>query len=662
MPPSMGCMTAATATPPLLTKSKFKLGLQCPRKLYYASRPALYADASQGDEFLQQLAEGGHQVGELAKLMFAGGVDLSDLDVSQQLARTNELLQLKDVTIFEAAVQAGPLFARIDILRKSGPRVEVIEVKAKAFDPQQDAVFKGLRGGFKAGYLPYLQDVAFQSHVLAQAHPHLTQSCSLMFANTAAQASVQRLNQMFRLESTNGHSRVKIRPGVDARSVGEPLLVQVPLGALVDEVLDAPVDLGPSGCQKLRAAIGVLADAHTAGTALPARIRSACKSCQFKVEGNAGPLRSGFHECWRADTGLKDEDLERPLVTDLWNSRRIDPLLRERRFLLSQLTDEDIGHDGSAPGAEGLSLSHIHAFQRSGSWPGGGAFYVHPGLAATMQQWRFPLHFVDFETASAALPFHMGGRPYETVAFQFSHHVLEADGSARHASQFLHAVPGEDPRVPFLRALKASLSGDAGTVFRWHNHENTVLNQLIDLVEIWRKDIPDAEELIDFAMSLVRRGDHAGAREMVDLCHVSQRHFFHPSTKGSPSLKKVLPALMQCSAALRQTYSQPVYGKGAQIDSLNFDEPVVWWQEQDGVVLDPYELLPPVGSGAAAMSALRNGGAAMAAYGLLQLEGIDDKERSAIQLALLRYCELDTLAMLMAVQAWRAWAARCSPM
>ena len=52
---------------------------------------------------------------------------------------------------------------------------------------------------------------------------------------------------------------------------------------------------------------------------------------------------------------------------------------------------------------------------------------------------------------------------------------------------------------------------------------------------------------------------------------------------------------------------------------------------------------------------LREGGAAMAAYARLQFEDLSAVQRRAIEAALRRYCELDTLAMVMAVQAWSAW-------
>ena len=39
------------------------------------------------------------------------------------------------------------------------------------------------------------------------------------------------------------------------------------------------------------------------------------------------------------------------------------------------------------------------------------------------------IRVIDFETSAVALPFYAGMRPYEQIAFQFSHHVMHADGS-----------------------------------------------------------------------------------------------------------------------------------------------------------------------------------------------------------------------------------------
>lgn len=121
---------------------------------------------------------------------------------------------------------------------------------------------------------------------------------------------------------------------------------------------------------------------------------------------------------------------------------------------------------------------------------------------------------------------------------------------------------------------------------------------------------------------------------------------------------------MQCSGVLQHLYGTPRYGS-AEMPSLNGREPMCWWMEADGGVADPYTLLPPVfpDMDVAADDVvvdgldahLKEGGAAMTAYARLQFEDLRAEQRRAIEAALLRYCELDTLAMVMAVQAWRAW-------
>ena len=58
-------------------------------------------------------------------------------------------------------------------------------------------------------------------------------------------------------------------------------------------------------------------------------------------------------------------------------------------------------------------------------------------VMTAMAGWRFPYHYIDFETAAVMFPFHAGMRPYQSVAFQVSHHVLEVSGELRHAGQFL---------------------------------------------------------------------------------------------------------------------------------------------------------------------------------------------------------------------------------
>ena len=119
--------------PRYLTKSRFKLALECPTKLYYTGK-AEYANKKLDDAFLEALAEGGYHVGELAKAYYSPGHNIDTLDYTKAEAETKALLSKENVTIFEPAIRFNSLFIRIDLLVKRGNDVELIEVKAKSFD------------------------------------------------------------------------------------------------------------------------------------------------------------------------------------------------------------------------------------------------------------------------------------------------------------------------------------------------------------------------------------------------------------------------------------------------------------------------------------------------------------------------------------------------
>ena len=121
----------------------------------------------------------------------------------------------------------------------------------------------------------------------------------------------------------------------------------------------------------------------------------------------------------------------------------------------------------------------------------------------------------------------------------------------------------------------------------------------------------------------------------------------------------MLPAVLNASALLQQKYSQPICGKGKQVSSLNFDEKV-WVELEDRKVKNPYDLLDPIFNGLSVEEMdkfitdekLADGGAAMTAYARMQFTSMSDLEKERIVQELYRYCELDTLAM---VLIWEYW-------
>jgi hypothetical protein len=118
--------------------------------------------------------------------------------------------------------------------------------------------------------------------------------------------------------------------------------------------------------------------------------------------------------------------------------------------------------------------------------------------------------------------------------------------------------------------------------------------------------------------------------------------------KGSNSIKAVLPAVLNSSEFIKEKYSKPIYGKDSEIKSLNFESGKIWIEKDDvGVVISPYKLLPNLHNDidSNSIDKLADGGAAMTGYAKMQFMNISEQEHKDIANGLLRYCELDTMAM-----------------
>src|SRR5690606_32733264 len=139
--------------PRYLTKSRFKLALDCPTKLFY-TRKEEYENQSETDSFLEGLAQGGFQVEELARMYYPKGMAILGDDWNYDLLaqKTTDLLQQDHVTIFEAAFLFEGLFIRVDILEKKGNQINLIEVKAKSISSDNHQSFFNKNGTLSGGW------------------------------------------------------------------------------------------------------------------------------------------------------------------------------------------------------------------------------------------------------------------------------------------------------------------------------------------------------------------------------------------------------------------------------------------------------------------------------------------------------------------------------
>mgnify|MGYP002651244600 CR=1 FL=1 len=655
----------ALTVPRYLSKSRFKLACECPTKLYYSGKPSIYPDTKLDDSFLQSLADGGFQVGELAKHYFPGGIEIERAGYEAAAEKTRQLIEAGDATIYEAAFLAENFFIYADIVERRGDILYLYEVKAKSIDPAKDEFLTKNRKGILATWQPYLLDVAFQKMVMQKAFPQFSVEAHLMLIDKTQVCSADGLHQKFRVKRGANGRMIVISHEPTEEQMRSKLLRAVNVDEICDGIYSGTLYTGPMGTT-FETTAKIFADSYAADEKIVAEVTKDCSKCEFRAtpEQLAAGQKDGFRECWSNRFGWNDSSFDRANVLDIWNFRGKDKLIEAGRVTVDTLAESDFKIEPSD--RTGLSTGQRQWLQVQKAQSGDTAYFLdRDGLAAEMRQWQFPLHFIDFETATPAIPFFKGMRSYQTLAFQYSHHVVYEDGRVEHRGQYLHTTSGEFPSYDLVRSLKAELEQDNGSIFRYANHENVVLNHISE--QLAASGESDREELLAFIKTITvstNRSDEQwkGERSMIDMLDLVKRFYYDPKTGGSNSIKYVLPAILNSSAYLQDKYSRAIYGTGAEIGSFNFKEKAWVVRAADGSVADPYKSLPKMFADISEKDLeallsdndeMKDGGAAMTAYAKLQYQEMSDYERSEIEAALLKYCELDTLAMVMIYEAWR---------
>ncbi len=149
--------------------------------------------------------------------------------------------------------------------------------------------------------------------------------------------------------------------------------------------------------------------------------------------------------------------------------------------------------------------------------------YLSPELGRELRDVAYPIHFLDFETVAPAIPRYPGTRPYYSIPFQWSDHVLYRDGTLEHREYL--SDEDRDQREEFARSLVKAL-GRGGSIFTYTLYEKRVIEELAG-------HLPQLSDRL-----------RATFGRFKDLHSLVRRYFYHPRFYGSFSLKSVLPALV----------------------------------------------------------------------------------------------------------------------
>ncbi len=201
-----------------------------------------------------------------------------------------------------------------------------------------------------------------------------------------------------------------------------------------------------------------------------------------------------------------------------------------------------------------------------------------------LESLRYPLYFFDFETFGDPIPRFEGLGPYQQYPFQFSCHVLDAEGELEH-HEYLHQ-DSYDPRIALTEAmldvlknqcLKEQVLKEQGTIIAYYaTFEQSIIKGLADSLPQYAAELSN----------LLPR--------FWDQLLIFKKHYKHHGFMGSNSIKSVLPVIVP-----ELSYKDLEVGNGEAAQ-------YVWWR---------------------------------------MIDTDDLEEKTRLRDGLLEYCKLDTLAM-----------------
>jgi CRISPR/Cas system-associated exonuclease Cas4 (RecB family) len=533
-----------------LSKSKVTEYLQCPKRLYLSvHHPELKEESAD----METRFAVGHQVGELACKLYPDGIMIGDEqnDLRAALAQTQQVLRdHPGKPVFEATFQHGGMLIRADLLIPEDGNYRMVEVKSST--------------SVKDYHLP---DCAMQSWVMENNGVRLNR------------VALMRIDSSFVYKHLGDYRELLLEE--DITEVIQPIKQKVPVWI--------------RDCQKL-----------LEGSEPEIEIGAQCST----------PFDCPFYG--HCSTGQPEYPVT--LLPGNMGRRGTATMLKELGY--QDLRNVPEGVIDSPP------LERIRRITVDG------VAELDPAVREVMAALPYPRYYLDFETIQFSVPVWLRTRPFQQIPFQWSCHIESEDGSLDHY-EFLD-LSGEFPVRTFCEQMVTALDDDGPILVYSQGFEKTRIREMSEMFSEVARQIEglvghpewykcyDEQRQMNIFMSLIEPPLGDGGRiqcmdeahlklvakefsnianmldaineRIVDLLPIAKLYYYHPSMKGSWSIKAVLPTI------------------APDLDYGNLDE-------------------------------VRDGGMAQTAF----LEAVSPdtapERKEILRSALLKYCERDTLAL-----------------
>lgn len=569
-------------------------------------------------------------------ILYPGGVEAGDHHV-EALEKTRDLLKHDPITIYGGVLAYQKFHARLPILKIEGGQLTLLQIHGKLWKQNQHEIGLEKLMVNNRKISEYVLEAAYKKWMIQKHFPNSKLAIRLCFPN-----------QRFKSTAENLFRDVAY---TDAGSEGleeeiSRLFVEVPVDKAVNTVIQENPELPVHPYFKNQPFVRQLEWMGNCSerelNEIPFKITGACNLCSFRKQ-HAG-TENGEIGCWQDHLNNSIRQPQKQVFDLIGHGNKqqaengnyfqeeISPPYEVESF-------EEIRQSGTST----LTVDQRRALQLlSANQVDIPRLWVKRKLLDWVRTVNYPLHFIDFEAATSAIPMLHNAKPYEPVFFQFSCHTMYADGNVTH-HQWLDQNREGVPHTEFVREFLNIPDIARGTLVQYSPFEKQALNTLLK----WcRLNCKEDEQLAAALNKIINGSDGRSTDRFLDMNRMVRDYYFNIEMLEGLGLKNVLSSILTSSSYLQKKYSKPV-----PVNDTDF----ILTPSGNAPLPDPYQLIQEDGE------VIDDGSTAMNAWLHTKTPKCSQESRSRIHRLLKRYCTLDTLALVMIFQYWLHLEDRFSP-
>ena len=374
-------------------------------------------EATPIDPAQQSRLDAGTEVGNIAKNLFPGGVDVTTKsgdvqDLAAMIAKTKEAMGSGVSTIYEAAFSFAGNFCAVDILRKTEEGWAIYEVKSSSYSKS-----KGTPSKLKH----YAPDLAYQKWLLEQCGVNVTDVHLICLNSDYVRHGALDVKELF--------TEVKD----------------------FDQFVNDEFAL------------------------VPERVARAKEVLTLSTEPliDLGRHCPNPYDCTFWQYCKKQKGLPEPSVFDVYGGLMTSP--KEDKFFIDKKLDNYYAGRVSFDDLKGQPLGHVQRLQVEGK-----EYIDKDGLRAFLSTLSDTLYFLDFESMMFPIPQFDGTKPYQQVTFQYSLHIMRSESDIEHR-EFLAPSDGRNPLRAVAEQLCKDIPKDVCVLAYNKSFECNRIQEMADL-------------------------------------------------------------------------------------------------------------------------------------------------------------------------------------